>query len=96
MKFNFLNGTDGDQSSKRLFTLILMIVWVVYFFANLFYGKQLKPSIEENLFYMIIVFYGGVALEKALARLFGKKEAESTTTQTTETKTEIKKEETKP
>lgn len=91
MKFNFLNGTDGDQSSKRLFTFIIIIMWVVYFISNLFYGKVLKDSIEENLFYMTIVFYGGVAMEKALGKLFGGKDA-SKTTQTTETKTEIKKE----
>jgi hypothetical protein len=95
MGFNFLNGTDGDQSSKRLFTFIIIIMWVVYFIANLFYGKVLKDSIEENLFYMTIVFYGGVAMEKALSKLFNKKDAESTTTQTTETKTEVKKEEVK-
>lgn len=94
MKFNFLNGTDGDQSSKRLFTLIIILLWVVYFFANLFYGKSLKDSIEENLFYMVIVMYGGVAMEKALSKLFNKKDAVTKTTET-ETKTEVKKEETK-
>lgn len=50
MKFNFLNGADGDQSSKRLFTFILIILWVIYFFANLFFKYDLKQSFEDNLF----------------------------------------------
>lgn len=94
MKHGFLTGMEGDNSSKRLFTLIIMILWVVYFIANLFFGKELKPSIEENLFYLTIVLYGGVMMEKALANLFAKKDA-STKTIETETKTEVKKEEVK-
>lgn len=74
MKFNFFNGADGEQSSKRLFTFIIILLWVVYFFSNLYFGKVLKDSIEENLFYMVLVMYLGVAAEKAMPFLFKKKE----------------------
>ena len=74
MKFTFLNGIDGEQSSKRLFTLILMVLWVVYFFANLFWGYVLRDTFEDQLFYLILVMYLGVLAEKALPYLLKKKE----------------------
>lgn len=63
MPFNFLNGSDGEQSSKRLFTFILIILWCVYFFANLFWGRILKETLEEYLFYLIVITFFGVAIE---------------------------------
>lgn len=63
MKFNFLNGEDGEQSSKRLFTFILIFLWVIYFFANLFWGRVLKETLEEYLFYLIVITFFGVAIE---------------------------------
>lgn len=63
MKFNFLNGESGEQSSKRLFTFILVILWVIYFFSNLFWKKELKATLEEYLFYLIIITFFGVAIE---------------------------------
>lgn len=74
MKFTFLNGTDGEQSSKRLFTFILIILWVVYFFANLFWGRTLKDSIEENMFYLILATFTGVTLDGWRSYLIGKKD----------------------
>lgn len=61
---NFFVGSDGDMSSKRLFLFILIILFCTYFFANLFFGKALKDSLEENLFYLIIVMFVGVAGEQ--------------------------------
>lgn len=58
-----LQGTDGGQSSKRLFTFVLMVLWVVYFFSNLYGGYVLKDTFEDQLFYMILIFYAGIALE---------------------------------
>jgi hypothetical protein len=70
MRFSqFLTGTSGDASSKRLFTFILVILFAVYFVANLFFHKELKPSIEENLFYLIIVTFAGVTFEKPINSL---------------------------
>lgn len=64
MNFNdYLTGPNGEQSSKRMFTLSLMVVWHVYIFANLFWGFTLSPLIAEQLFYMILFFYTGITLE---------------------------------
>ncbi len=59
----FLIGPNGEQSSKRVFTLVLMLLWVIYFFANLFGRFTLKDTFEDQLFYMILVFYAGIAVE---------------------------------
>jgi hypothetical protein len=73
MKFtDFFLGSNGDMSSKRLFMFILIVLFVTYFFANLFFGRVLKESIEENLFYLLCVTFIGVAGEQAW-RAFGKK-----------------------
>jgi len=72
----FLSG-NGEASSKRLFLFILICLYIVYFFANLFFHLQLKQTIEDNLFYLIIVMFLGVGLEKwslNLSALMGKKE----------------------
>ena len=71
--FKFLHDSNGEQSSKRIFTLILMTLWVIYFFANLFYGKVLRETFEDQLFYLILVFYLGVLAEKAMPWLMKKK-----------------------
>lgn len=65
---DFFIGTGGGKSSKRLFLFILIILFCVYFFANLFAGKVLKDSLEENLFYLIIVMFVGVAGEPAFKK----------------------------
>lgn len=64
MKFNFLNGIDGDQSSKRLFTFILVILWAMYFVANLFWGLTLKETLEEYSFYLINAAFFSVLAER--------------------------------
>lgn len=61
--FKFLNGPNGEQSSKRLFTLVLMLLWIIYFFSNLYGGYVLRATFEDQLFYMILVFYVGIAVE---------------------------------
>jgi hypothetical protein len=66
MKFNFLNGSGGEHSSKRLFSFMIFIMWGIYFFANLFWGKELKATLEDNLFYLCLFTYAGVATEKVI------------------------------
>jgi hypothetical protein len=66
MKFDFLNGATGEQSSKRLFTFILVILFVIVLLSNLYFGKELKPSLEDNLLYLILVTFAGVTLEKPI------------------------------
>lgn len=72
----FLSG-GGEASSKRLFLFLLVCLYIIYFFANLFFHFQLKQSIEDNLFYLIILMFVGVGLEKwplNLSSLMGKPE----------------------
>lgn len=72
----FLSG-NGEASSKRLFLFLLVCLYIIYFITNLFFHLQLKQSIEDNLFYLIIVMFLGVGLEKwpvQLSDMFGKKE----------------------
>lgn len=59
----FLSG-NGEASSKRLFLFILICLYVIYFFANLFFKFELKGTIEDTLFYLIIYMFAGVGLEK--------------------------------
>lgn len=72
----FLSG-NGEASSKRLFLFLLVCLYIIYFLANLFFHLQLKQTIEDNLFYLIIVMFVGVGLEKwpvNISSLLGKKE----------------------
>lgn len=72
----FLSG-NGEASSKRLFLFLLVCLYIIYFFANLFFHLQLKQSIEDNLFYMIMGMFVGVGLEKwpiSINGMFGKNE----------------------
>jgi len=72
MSFKFLNGSNGDQSSKRLVLFIVTSLWVIYFFANLFWGRQLKQTLEDNLLYMVVTFFIGVAAEKVVNNVASK------------------------
>lgn len=63
MKFDFLNGATGEQSSKRLFTFILIVLFVTVILSNLYWGFKLDDTLEQYLFYMILFTFAGVALE---------------------------------
>jgi hypothetical protein len=79
MRFSeFFKGTTGDASSKRLFTCVFVTLFVVYFFANLFFHKELKSTIEDYLFYLVIFTFTGVTFEKPINSLT-KKQDEKTT-----------------
>lgn len=87
MEFNYLKGIDGDQSSKRLFSFILIILWVVYFFSNLYWGWVLKPTLEEFLFYMTCASFFTVLAERFAPKGKIPVEKKETTSTTTETET---------
>lgn len=63
MKFTFLNGTDGEQSSKRLLTFMLVVLFSMTIVSNLYWGFQLKETLEDWLAYLIIITFFGVAAE---------------------------------
>lgn len=66
----FLTGPNGEQSSKRLFTGVLMIIYSMVLVVNLFTAKKLDDVLQQQLFYMILTFYGLIAVEgwKGFAR----------------------------
>jgi hypothetical protein len=68
----FFLGSDGDMSSKRLFMFILIVCFVVYFGANLFLKLSLKQSVEDNLFWLLVITFTGVTGEQAFRSMFKK------------------------
>ena len=63
---DYLTGPNGEQSSKRLFALILIVLFVVYFFSNLYWKFSLKQSLEDQLFELIVIFFAGITFEKLI------------------------------
>lgn len=61
---DFFLGPDGDTSSKRLFLFLLIVVALTYFITNLYWKLEMKPSLEDYLFYTIWGFFFGVAAER--------------------------------
>jgi len=61
---DFFLGPDGDTSSKRLFLFLFVLLAVLYIVVNLFWGKELKASVEEYLFWTIWGFFFGVASDR--------------------------------
>jgi hypothetical protein len=61
---DFFLGPDGDTSSKRLFLFLFVLLAALYIVVNLFWGKELKASVEEYLFYTIWGFFFGVAADR--------------------------------
>lgn len=59
----FLNGPNGEQSSKRLFCCALMVFYIMMLTVNLFTGRKLDPTLQEQLFYMILAFVFAITLE---------------------------------
>lgn len=60
----FFLGPDGDTSSKRLFLFLFVCLACLYIVTNLFFGKTLKDSVEEYLFWTIWGFFFGVAADR--------------------------------
>lgn len=86
-----LSGVGGGMSSKRVFNFILIILFCIYFFVNLFTGRILKPSLEDYLFYLIVIMFVGVTAEGWKPKDKNVDKVESTTT-TTETEIKTKTE----
>lgn len=61
---DFFLGPDGDTSSKRLFLFLFVCLAAMYVVVNLFWGKVLKDSVEEYLFWTIWGFFFGVAADR--------------------------------
>lgn len=59
---SLFTGVNGSISTKRFTLFALLFTFLTVCFVNLFYGKMLFATIQEQLFYLIIY---------ALAAVFG-------------------------
>ena len=55
---------DDKLSSKRVITFVAFISCVVAFFANLFWGFEVKQFMFDSMIYLIMVGMGATAAEK--------------------------------
>ena len=69
---SLFSDKDGSISSKRFVMFLLVLSYVTIIFVNLFTGKSLKDTIEEQLFYLIIYVLATVFGE-GIAEIFKKK-----------------------
>ena len=55
---------DGYYSSKRFMVLISMVILIVTWSVNIFYGLQVTEFIFEGFLYIVVVGLGVTAAEK--------------------------------
>ena len=63
-----LQDTHGSFSSKRLVTLLCVILMAVAFIANLFYDQDIEQFIYESIMYVVIAGLGFSGAEKFAPR----------------------------
>ena len=61
---SFLQDNDGNLSSKRLVTIISLLLLAVSFIANLFWGFQIERFIFDGVMYITIAGLGISGAEK--------------------------------
>ncbi len=66
-----LSGTDGGLSSKRVIMFLLVIVFIIVCFVNLFQGKALSSTLSDQLFYLVIYSLAAVFGEQ-ITSIFNK------------------------
>ncbi len=68
----FLKGTTiGKTSFKRVAGFVSILLFVIVIIANLFFGKELKVSLEDDLFYIILASLGLITAEPAINKIKG-------------------------
>ena len=60
----FLQDNDGNLSSKRLVTIISLLLLATSFIANLFWGFQIERFIFDGVMYITIAGLGISGAEK--------------------------------
>lgn len=73
-----LTDKDGSPSSKRVILFLLICVFVICVFVNLFMGKSLSATLAEQLFYLVIYALASVFGENITQLFKGKKEEPKT------------------
>jgi hypothetical protein len=69
---SLFSDKDGSISSKRFVMFTLVLSFVVIIFVNLFTGKSLKDTLEDQLFYLVIYVLISIFGEN-MAEIFQKK-----------------------
>jgi hypothetical protein len=69
---SLFSDKDGSISSKRFVMFTLVLSFVVIIFVNLFTGKALKATLEDQLFYLVIYVLISIFGEN-MAEIFKKK-----------------------
>ena len=69
---SLFSDKDGSISSKRFVMFALVLSFVIIMFVNLFTGKSLKDTLEEQLFYLVIYVLATIFGE-GIADIFKKK-----------------------
>lgn len=65
----FFQDHDGGFSNKRLITVIAMIVMIVAFIGNMFFGLQIAQFIYDSFQWIVCTGLGMVGLEKFAPKL---------------------------
>ena len=65
----FFQDHDGGLSNKRLITVIAMVVMIVAFIGNMFFGLQIAQFIYDSFQWIVCTGLGMVGLEKFAPKL---------------------------
>lgn len=68
---SFFKDINGQESSKRLYTAVFVLLFVVLFVANLFFKLTVKDSIEDYLVGLIAYMFTGVLIEGKFKKIAG-------------------------
>lgn len=58
------DSIDGSISSKRVITFIAMILCVIGFIGNMFFGYKVDEFIYDSMMFIVISGFGFTGLEK--------------------------------
>lgn len=64
LKSMLSDGVNGSVSSKRVVTVICVIMMVVGFVANVFFGMAVDKDIYNSIMWVVVAGVGFTGLEK--------------------------------
>ena len=63
-----LSAPDGEPSSKRVITMIAMLLISIGFVANLFWDQNIDQFILESVMYILVAGMGITGVEKFIPK----------------------------